>query len=128
MSIASELHDTSRIASSKIVAARRLIDGCRKGEVVVEATLSIGVVSRQEDRRNLGGKGRNLAMRRVLSGGIGTHAVNRVAQKEFLRVSGIAREHDGVIALLDDDREVPGAVSGRRHEANVAAAGEPLAG
>ena len=53
-------------------------------------------------------------------------AVDRALKHCRLAVGGVAGDEDGLISILDDDREMVGRVAGRRHGDDCAVGGETL--
>ena len=67
-------------------------------------------------------------MREPLGVLVGADAVHRAAEHGVLGVGAVAREEDRVVAVLDDDGELAGAVAGDGDERHVAGLGQPQAG
>ena len=67
-------------------------------------------------------------MREPLGVLVGADAVHRSAEHGVLGVGAVAREEDRVVAVLDDDGELAGAVAGDGDERDVAGLGQPQAG
>ena len=97
-----------------------------RGAPLGEPARRVRIVRRQIDRRRRRGERLNGGERRRRLPLVVADAVDRSGEHRRLAVGRVAGDEDGLVSILDDDREMVGRMAGRRHGDDRAVGGQTL--